>query len=152
MAGSLIGRECKLYYNAGSYTSPTWTEITRVVDANADISKSYGDVSSRASQWEMKKPALKSLKISFGYRYRQGVTDAVFDALRAAALADTPTELAIADGAIATAGNEYLRAYCDLAMGIDQPLSDGVLANFDGELTYYEDSGTLREPSYNTAS
>jgi hypothetical protein len=96
----------------------------------------------------MEAKALNGLELSFGYRYRQAATDAVFDALRPMALSNTKTEFAVCDGAIATTGNEYLRATYQLDMGVNQPLGDGVSADFTAFLTSEEDSGTLREPSW----
>jgi len=150
MAGALVGRECKLYYNSGTFGTPTWTEITRAIDVAYTISSERGDVSSRISIWKMEKKALNGLELTFGYRYRQGVTDAVFDALRPMVLSNTVVEFAVADGAIATTGNEYLRASYQIDANVNQPLTDGVSAEFTAFLTSEEDSGTLREPSWVT--
>jgi hypothetical protein len=150
MPGALVGRECKLYYNSGTFASPTWTEITRAIDVAYTIASERGNVSSRVSLWKMEKKALNGLELTFGYRYRQGVTDAVFDALRPMALSNTVVEFAVADGAIATTGNEYLRASYQIDMTMNQALGDGVMAEFTAFLTSEEDSGTLREPAWTT--
>ena len=150
MAGALIGRECKLYYNSGTFGTPTWTEIVRAIDVAYAIASERGNVSSRISKWKMEKKSLNGLELTFGYRYRQGVTDAVFDALRPMALSDTVVEFAVADGTIATTGNEYLRASYQVDMSLNQAMGDGVAAEFTAFLTSEEDSGTLREPSYVT--
>lgn len=150
MAGALVGRECKLYYNSGTFASPTWTELTRAIDVAYTITSERGDVSSRVSIWKMEKKALNGLELTFGYRYRQGVTDAVFDALRPMALSNTVVEFAVCDGAIATTGNEYLRASYQLEMTMNQPMADGVSVDFTAFLTSEEDSGTLREPGWTT--
>lgn len=148
--GALVGRECKLYYNSNTYASPTWTEIPRVIDLTYSLPVEWADVSSRISIWKMEAKALVGLILNFGYRYRQGVSDAVFDALRPMAYATTKTEFAICDGTIATSGNEYLRATYQIQMDGDQPLVGGVQQNFECHLTSEEDSGTLREPSWVT--
>lgn len=149
--GALVGRECKLYYNAGSFASPTWTEVTRAIDVTLPVDAEYGDVSSRASIFKMQaKSQVVVGPLSFGYRYRQGVTDAVFDALRPMILSTTKTEFAVCDGAIATTGNEYLRGTYQLKGTLDQPLSDGVRVDFEGTLTSEEDAGVLREPQWVT--
>lgn len=152
MAGALVGRECKLYYNTGSFASPTWTEITRAIDVSWNATSERGNVSSRFSKFKMEKKSLIGIEVTFGYRYRQGVTDAVFDDLRALALDVTSDELAIADGAIATVGNEYLRGTFQFDANVNQPLVDGVSVDFTAFLTSEEDvsggTGTLREPSY----
>ena len=148
MAGAIVGRECKMYYNTGSFASPTWTEVTRAIDVAINMPNERGDVSSRISKWKMEKKALIGLEVTFGYRYRQGVTDAVFDALLALSMDVTNDELAIADAAIATSLTDYLRGTYQLEMNISQPLTDGVSAEFTAFLTSEEDSGTLREPTW----
>src|SRR5262245_24381218 len=148
--GALIGRECKLYYNSGTFSSPTWIEVTRAIDVDYDMPAEWGNVSSRVSLFKMEAKALIGLILTFGYRYRQGVTDSVFDALRPMALGITKVEFAVADGAIATTGNEYLRATYQIEFGNKQPLVDGVQVDFRCHLCSEEDSGVLREPSYVT--
>lgn len=148
MAGPTPGREAKLYYNTGSFASPTWTLMPQVVDLDWDAAASWADVSSRVSGFKMEAKALTGLIVNFGYRRRQGVSDAVFTAIRGYALATTKQELAIADGAIATTTTQYLRATYQFEMGRSEPLEDGCIDNFSAHLTYEEDAGTLREPSW----
>jgi len=150
MAGELLGRECYLYYNSATYASPTWVLIAQAVDVSFSFDKNYGDVSSRASGWKKSRAALKDLSVSFGYRYKAAVTDAVFDALRAKAIANTEVELFTADGLAATTGTEGMRAYVDLTMGREEPLEDGVLVPFEAKhVTFYE-SGVMIDPSWYT--
>lgn len=151
MAGELVGRDCKLYYNSATHASPTWVLIANAVDVSVGISKSYADVSSRASGFKKNAAALKDLTCSFGYRYKNG-TDTVFDALRAAAMANTPTELFIADGLAATTGSEGIRAYFDLAMTDEQPLEDGVTAQFEGVHCIFYESSAVVDPDWYTVS
>src|SRR5689334_3162288 len=115
--GAEVGRECKLYYNSGSFVSPTWTEITRAIDVDYDMPAEWGNVSSRISIWKMEVKALIGLVMNFGYRYRALATDAVFDAIRPMALAATKTEFAVSDTTISTSGAEYLRATYQIEMG-----------------------------------
>lgn len=150
--GALSGGDCKLYYNSASYASPTLVEVTKAVDVDFTIDKGYGDASSRSSGWKKNVATLKDLTINFGYRYRQGATDTVFDALRAAGLADTPIELFVLDGVSSAAGNEGIRAYVDLAFGRTEALEDGVLCPFVGKHVAYEDSGTERNPEWYTTT
>lgn len=148
--GAEVGRECNLYYNAGSFVSPTWTLITRAIDVDYDMPSEWGNVSSRVSIWKMEIKALVGLVLNFGYRYRALVTDAVFDALRPMAMGTTKVEFAVSDTAIATSGADYLRATYQIEMGKKQPLVDGVVVDFRCHLTSEEDSGVLREPSWVT--
>ncbi len=149
--GAVIGRECNLYYNAGTFGSPTWTLITRAMDVALPVSAEYGDVSSRISIFKMQaKSQVVVGPLTFGYRYRQLVTDAVFDALRPMTLTNTKVEFAVCDVLIATTGAEYLRGTYQLEMSINQPMTDGVHVDFTATLTSEEDSGTLREPAWTT--
>jgi hypothetical protein len=148
--GALIGRECNLYYNAGTFGSPTWTLIPRAIDVSYSISSERGSVSSRISIWKMEVKSLNGLELTFGYRYRYLVTDAIFDALRPMALSNTKVEFAVCDTTIATSGAEYLRATYQLEMQMGQPMGDGVAVDFTAFLTSEEDSGTLREPAWTT--
>ncbi len=148
MAGPNPGRECVLAYNSGSFASPTWTTVTKVVDLDVDIPATWGDVSSRSSLWRKEVKALQGLTVTFGYRRRQGVSDSVFTALRGYAIATTKQELAIADGVIATTGTQYVRGTFQFALGFSQPLEDGCIDNFEAHLTYEEDTGTERDPSW----
>lgn len=147
--GALIGRECNLYYNAGTFGSPTWTLIPRAMDVSLPVTAEYGDVSSRISIFKMQaKSQVVVGPLTFGYRYRQLVTDAIFDALRPMALSNTKVEFALCDTTIATTGAEYLRATYQLAMTINQPMTDGVSVDFEATVTSEEDTGTLREPTW----
>ena len=148
MAGAVIGRECNLYYNSGTYGSPTLTIVTRAMHVSYQIGSERGDISSRASIWKMEAKSLNTLELTFGYRYRQASTDAVFDALRPMALSNTKVEFAVCDVTIATSGAEYLRATYQLTMNMNQPMGDGVNAEFTAFLTSEEDAGTLREPAW----
>ena len=149
MAGPNSGRECILAYNTGSFASPTWTTITRAIDVDWDAPVTWGDISSRFSLWRMEIKAMQGLTVNFGYRRRQGVSDSVFTAIRGYAFgASTKQELAIADGVIATTATQYIRGTFQFEMGRSEPLEDGCIENFSAHLTYEEDSGTGREPTW----
>lgn len=150
MAGELLGRECYTYYNSGTHASPVWVLIENAVDVSVSIGKNYGDVSSRASEWKKQKPSLKDLTASIGYRYKAAVTDAVFDDLRAIALANTPTEFFFADGESDTAGTEGIRAYMDITLGEEQALEDGVLVTFDATHILFVESDVVIDPDWYT--
>ena len=148
MAGPTPGRECITAYNSGSFASPTWTTLTKIVDLDWDIPATWADVSSRSSLWRKEAKALQGFTVTFGYRRRQGVSDAVFTALRGYAIATTKQELALADGVIATTATQYLRGTFQFAIGRSEPLEDGCIENFEAHLAYEEDSGTERDPSW----
>jgi hypothetical protein len=149
-AGNLTGRDCYSYYNAGTFGTPTWTLMTRVIDLTYQMAAEWADVSSRASVWKMEAKALVGLIVNFGYRYKNA-TDAVFAALRGYAMGVTKQELALADGVIATTGTQYLRATYQFEIGqFGQQLTSGVQVDFSAHLCYEEDSNTMREPAWTT--
>lgn len=149
MAGPIPGRECILAYNSGSFGSPTWTSITRAIDANVDGAVTWADISSRFSLWRMEAKAQQGLILDFGYRRRSGVSDAVFTALRGYAFGNTTKqELALADGVIATTGTQYIRGTYQFEYSRGEPMADGCTDNFGAHLTYEEDAGTAREPTW----
>ena len=151
MAGEQIGASCKLYYNSGTHASPTWVLVANAVDARAGFGKNYGDGSSRASGWKKNLAALRDLSCSFGYRYKAGA-DTVWDALQAAAIANTPKELFFADGASGATGTEGFRAYFDLVFDQDQPLEDGVTVQFEGVHVAYYESSSMIDPDWYVVS
>lgn len=149
MAGPTPGREAIAYYNTGTFGTPTWTEIPRIVDMDWDAPATWADVKSRQSLWAFEAKASQALTATFGYRRRQGVSDSVFTALRGYAFgATTKAELAIADGAIATTATQYIRATFQFEMGRSEPLEDGCIENFSAHLCYEEDAGTARAPTW----
>lgn len=148
MAGPTPGREAKTYYNTGTFGSPTWTEIPRIIDMDWTMPVTWAAVPSRESMWNFEVKALQGLTATFGYRRRQGVSDTVFTALRGYAIATTKQELAIADGAIATTGTQYLRATFQFGLSRTEPLADACADNFEAHLTYEEDTGTARAPTW----
>jgi hypothetical protein len=104
---TVLGFNGKLYRNTGTYGSPTWNEVPNVKDLSVSIEKGEADASTRESSWKQVRGSLKDATIEFGMVYDTGDVD--WTALRDAFLNSTPVELAIADGAIATNGTQYLR-------------------------------------------
>lgn len=145
--GPQPGRECKTYYNTGSYASPTWTLMDQVVDLDYDMPATWAATPFRGSMWNFESKALQGLVVNFGYRRIQGISDAVFTALDGYAVATTKQELAVADGAIATTGTRYLRATYQFEKGRSEPLADGAIDNFSAHLTTEYDTSTLRSPA-----
>lgn len=150
MAGTVerpvTGLECKLYYNANTYASPTWTLIPKAINVSFNISKDEGDQKSRSSSWGKGKGVHKNLEVSFTYRKKQG-TDAIFDYLQAAALAGTVFELAVMDGATTVSGVQGIRAYCELmTFGDTQDLSSAEEVEFTAKPSYFEESGVEIDP------
>lgn len=144
----VTGLECKLYYNTGTHASPTWTAISKAINVSFSISKGEADQSSRSSTWRKSKGTLKDLEITFSYRKKQG-TDTVFDALIAAAIADTVQEYAMLDGAVTEAGAQGIRAFCEImGVGNTQDLESSEEVEFTLKPTYHEESSAEVDPDW----
>jgi len=102
----IFGKNCKLYYNSGTYGSPTWVEIKNVKDLTLNLSYEEAEVSTRGGgkQYE---PTLLDSQIDF--EMVRDTADSVQTALLAAFVAGTVMDLAVAEGSIATNGVKYYR-------------------------------------------
>lgn len=113
MADFVIGINCKLYRNSGTFGSPTWTEMPEVQDLRLVINIGEADVTTRGGNgWEQIAAVLKSASIEFGLL--NVPTSANVAALVNAAIGLTPIELLCLDGAYNVAGSKGLRASCGL--------------------------------------
>ncbi|TXH48569.1 MAG: hypothetical protein E6Q97_24490 [Desulfurellales bacterium] len=100
------GKNCKLYYNSGTYASPTWVEVKNVKDLTLTLTYDEAEVSTRGGgkQYE---PTLLDSQIEF--EMVRDTADSVQTALLAAFENQTVLDLAVAEGAIATNGTKYYR-------------------------------------------
>lgn len=143
------GKDCKAYYNTGSYTTPTWVLIPKVRDLTVPLGAGEGDVSCRAGKFKLSAQALLEAGVEFGYLHVFG-DETVRDALIASFISNTVREFAFMDALIATSKARGLRAFmCCLGMPQEQPLEGHVLFTFNFKPTYKEDpAGTYREPEW----
>lgn len=108
----LMGINAKLYYNTGTYGSPTWTEICIVGDVTLNMERSESSIAMRCSTWELVKYVLKKGSIDFKLWNIPGNT--AFQAIRDAFNDATTIEVAVMDGDISTAATtltQGLRAF-----------------------------------------
>ena len=144
----VVGKDCKLYLNGGTYATPTWTEIKNAINVSANLGKGEADVSARFTGWKLTKGALKELEISFTYRHKAGA-DTVFDTLLAAYLNGTATEFLVLDAAVTETGAQGPRAYCEIiSMNLSQELENAAEYEITLKPTYYEEGGSLVEPEW----
>lgn len=107
----VLSEDAKLYYNTGSYASPTWSEIDNVKDLTLSQDKGEVDLTTRASGgYEETGDGLISISVEFSMLY--DTAEAYFGALEQAFTNKTAVEFAVMDGPIATTGSEGLRATC----------------------------------------
>lgn len=111
MATPKLAEDAKLYYNAGSYASPTWTLICNVKDLTMTLESAETDVTTRCgSGFNEYVAGLTDVTISFSMIYDP--SDTAWEALRGHFFAKTAVEMLVLDGLVATAGSEGLRATC----------------------------------------
>ena len=131
-----LGMNCKAYRNTGNYASPTWNEITNVKDLSLNLEASEADVTTRGNNgWEAVVQTLKKATIEFGMVWDTG--DADFTAIQNAFFSNTSIECAFMDGAIATTGNQGLRAtFMVTGFSRTENLTEAVMANVTLKPTY----------------
>lgn len=144
----VVGKDCKLYLNAATHATPTWTEVKSAINVSANLGKGEADVSARFSGWKLTKGALKELEISFTYRHKRGL-DAIFDTLLAAYINDTATEFAVLDADITESGAQGPRAFCEvISLNLTQELENAAEYEVTLKPTYYEEASALVEPDW----
>ena len=110
----VLAEDAKLYYNTGSYASPTWTEICGVKDLTLSLEKDEIDVTTRCSGgFKEFADGLLDANVTFNMLYDPA--DAAFTALQNAFFGKSALEFAVMDGALPPASGETsqgLRATC----------------------------------------
>lgn len=110
---SFLGHEFKLYRDtASSWGSPTWSEMTRVIDVEPTLDRTKVEVLSRASNWKKARAGMieEAMDVKIGYRKDGSTLNADVAAFETSLLDGTSMHLAAADGAIATTGTRYRHA------------------------------------------
>lgn len=147
-AGPRVGKDCKLYYNSGTHATPTWVEVKSAINVTANMGKGEAEVGSRASSWKLYKGAMKELEVSFTYRHKSGA-DTVFDAILASYTSGTPKEFAVLDDDITLSGAQGPKAYFEvMSLNQSQELESAVEYEVTLKPTYFEETGTMIEPSW----
>jgi len=119
-----VGFEYKLYRNAGSYASPTWTEITNCLDLTLTLDGEKVDFSTRASKF--KKYLCGMIDLAIAWSMLDNSADTSMTTIQTAFAARAATiEFAVADAAIASAGTMWWRTALAAItkMGRGEPLN-----------------------------
>jgi hypothetical protein len=104
------GRDAKTYYNTASdWASPTWVEITKIIDETPTPSADLATGGSREEEYEDNEIASRKFEWNCTYRYKKG-DDSVYAALLAAYVAGTPLYMAFLDGSVSVDGSKGWRA------------------------------------------
>ena len=110
----VLAENAKLYYNTGSYGSPTWAEICNVKDLTLSLEKDEVDVTTRCSAgFKEYADGLLDANITFNMLY--DTSDTAFTALQTAFFNKTDVEVLVMDGlAVPPSGStsQGLRATC----------------------------------------
>jgi hypothetical protein len=105
---TIIGLDCELAHNSGSYATPSWANCDAVKDANLEITVNEVDASRRGSGgWRQNETTLK--EASLNVTFVKDKDDTVFIAIETAFQANNSMELAVLDGANAV-GTDWLTA------------------------------------------
>lgn len=126
-----LGLEMKAYRNTGTHASPTWVEVDNIKDLEFDFEKARADMTRRASGgWRQERGTLKNGRATFQMVY--DTADADYAYFAGAFVANTTFEMAFADGAIATAGTQYLRMRIDIFnFSRTENLEEGVMVSVE---------------------
>lgn len=97
--GAILGANCKLYRNTGTYSTPVWSEVNIVKDLTLNLEAGEADTTTRAANgWATAIAALKKGTVEFGVIWSPG--NANFDAFRRAFFDSTLVDLMVMDGDI----------------------------------------------------
>jgi hypothetical protein len=127
---SILGLECKLYYNSGTYAAPTWAEWTSIINASLNLELGEADGSRRGSGgWRENLATLRNMTIE-GDAFKDK-DDTTFGLIEGHAQANTAFEVLIMDGPRLTTGSDGVRATCKVfSWNESQQLEEGVQISF----------------------
>ena len=132
------GRDAKLYHNAGTVASPTWTHIAEARDLSLNMTAEEFDVSDRNTKFKMYDHGGIDVEISGKLTYRNG--NANCETIRDLFLSGCGAEFALMDGPIATAGSEGIRGGFKVFTNSHEfPLADGMTVDISLKPCYFED-------------
>ncbi len=146
----VMGFEAKLYRNTGTNASPVWVEIENVRDLALANSMTDVDVSARdGGGFAMSDSGLQTLELTFQMNGDFG--DADLTAIQTAYLNRAPLLLAVASGAIAAAGTQYVR-FAGIVTGFAQaePLDGIIQFDVTVKVARAKAAGTLVVPTWVT--
>ena len=94
--GAKLGIKCKAYYNAGTYGSPTWTEITCINDFKQTVDWEKAEVKYRGTR--VKQSVKTILGLSWSGTLLASNSDTAYQAIMAALVSDTTLDMMILNG------------------------------------------------------
>jgi len=110
-----VGGEMYLYYNSGSYGTPTWVIVGDIGDVTPNDNDTEIPVPLRSNYPFMTyMRGMTDLSAEFQLLYKSGVSDTVYKAFEDAKKNRTPMDLLFLDGPVATEGSKGVRAISDV--------------------------------------
>ncbi len=143
----VLGMNAKLYYNTGSYASPTWTLISNVRDLTLNLERGDTDITTRGGGgWRQSVATLADGSIDFGMVW--DTADTVFTAIKNAFVNNTTVEFLALDGLQATTGSQGLRATMAItSFSRNEGLEDALTVDVSAKTAYADNA-----PEWYTAS
>lgn len=141
----VLGMDAKLYYNTGSYASPTWTLIDNVRDLTLNLERGDTDITTRGGGgWRQSVATLADGSVDFGMVWDN--TDTVFTAIKNAFINNTVVEFLVLDGLVATSGSQGLRASMAItSFSRNEGLEDALTVDVSAKTAYADNA-----PSWHT--
>jgi hypothetical protein len=143
----MAGRDCKGYYNSGTYASPTKTELKRITDVKIPESMTTSKFKMRGYEGTVTSVGYVERSVTFKYHTKKaGRTDSVLAALLTAMRTRAPIEMWFVDQAIATVGATGVHGFFMVtAAPRDEADEDNPSREFTLEPADHEESGTVVE-------
>ncbi|MFI4876625.1 MAG: hypothetical protein ACIALR_14845 [Blastopirellula sp. JB062] len=137
-----------LYRNTGSHATPVWVRVKGVKDLSVPFSKERAESMDIDYDWKFERGTHKSSGLTFQVEARKSLKDDL-DVFRDSFLSGTPIEIYAADGLVAEAGTEGLRAYVEcFDFPINKPLNGVSVIDITLGLTRVVESSAVVLPSW----
>ena len=132
----VLGFNGKLYYNANTYISPTWTEISNVGDITVTDERDVQDLPVR-SMGSFMTHAVGLRKLTYAWQMVYDPADAAQTALKTAYGTGATVEFLILDGDEATTGSSGVRVTCQLSkFARQEPIGGAMMVDVEIKPAY----------------
>jgi len=149
------GRDAKTYYDSdNNWTTPTWVEITRIIDETITPAVNLATGGMRAEEYEDNQVASRKFEWNCTYRWlkRTEAADAVYGVLATAFAAGTPLYFLFVDGGSTEAVRGWKTPILIDQMPQKRDLGSLVEITVHGVGCLYNDAGTIRKPTVYTGT
>ena len=147
MSGSKnrIGRLSKLYFNTGTYASPTWIEVDKIGDVDIDDAASTSDSDSRESGNTKTIGGNDKFAIKFEYGKVRGIADAAYSEINTSRRTKDCIDTLALDGDVTEEGSEGLRGpFWVTTKNKKEPVNDKEVYSIEMHEGYeYDDDGDI---------